>query len=51
MFFGVAVFVVGAFNYTIADFSADAQESSARAVGLSAIAYMTIYNSYFWVTA
>ena len=43
--FGLATFFVGTIVYTVIALQ---RESSAKAIGLNVISYMTIYNPYFW---
>lgn len=47
---GAAMFVVGAITYLVLALRADAQHSESRAVGLSVISYLTVYNPYFWAS-
>ena len=50
IFLGAGMFVVGAIIYVVLALQADAQHSESRAVGLSVISYMTVYNPFFWAS-
>ena len=45
---GLVFFSVGAIVYLVLWLRADSQFSDAKAIGLSVISYLTIYNPFFW---
>jgi hypothetical protein len=49
-FLGVGLFFVGAIIYLVLWLRADSQFSGAKAIGLSVISYLTIYNPFFWAS-
>jgi hypothetical protein len=47
---GFGMFIVGVIVYLVLWLRADAQLSEAKAIGLSVISYLTIYNPFFWAS-